>query len=306
MVHASVAIAPSIRSPAAGRWRFLLGVVVGLAAWGLVEGLERSPTGADAGTAFHAASSPSVPLPDGPASKLVPHLRLGTFNIHGGRGPDGRLDLARTASRLHALDFVGLNEVHGDWLGQTSQAAELGDLLRLNWLFAPTESRFWHEHFGNAALSRIDIRAWQRIPLPRTGAKACRNMLLVETALGQPPLRIVVTHIDRTEPARTEQLRTVSAFFLSLAEPVVLMGDLNTTADDPLLRQLLATAGVNDALAPLEAPTPRIDWILTRGLRSLDRGSYPAEASDHPNYWIECEGVATTAPDGRSPTPSKP
>ena len=52
-----------------------------------------------------------------------------------------------------------------------------------------------------------------------------------------------------------------------MAQPAVLLGDLNSDADDPQIRRLLALPGVVDPVGQVlgrEAPR-RIDWIFLRG-----------------------------------------
>ena len=107
-----------------------------------------------------------------PASTTSIRLRVGTFNIHSGRGRDRMTDLSRTARVIDvAPDIIGLNEVRGAFCESwwPNQAAELGKLLSMESAFVPTERRWWHDHFGNAvSLSRFPIQQIHRIPLVGT------------------------------------------------------------------------------------------------------------------------------------------
>jgi endonuclease/exonuclease/phosphatase family metal-dependent hydrolase len=220
-------------------------------------------------------------------------LRLGTFNIHGGRGSDGRLDLTRTAKALADLDFVGLNEVAGRWPWQAAdQAEQLGRLTGLAWLFTPFERRWYCYTFGNGLLSGQPIRDWRRIPLA-SGVPRPRNVVLVTVGEGGSSFRAIVVHATRRdERQRQEEFRSVFAMFLAAREPVVLLGDLNAGREDPQLGRLLATPGVVDALAVSpEVPRRRIDWILLRGLHALRAGMVEQGASDHPLFWAEVQIV---------------
>ncbi|HEY5314859.1 MAG TPA: endonuclease/exonuclease/phosphatase family protein, partial [Pirellulales bacterium] len=227
------------------------------------------------------------------APESADRIRLGTYNIHSGRGLDGRLDLARTAANLKRLDFVGLNEVRGrGWLGRPDQAEQLGQLLAADWLFAPTEWRWWHDDFGNGAISRLPVLSWQRIPLPHRTSNGCRNAVLVRADAAGQPLNLLVTHVEDTDPrAAASQLRAVVDLFLALQPPAVLLGDLNAVRGEAQLRRLLDTPGVADPLARLPQPDRRIDWIITRGLECTDCGLEPRGASDHPHFWVECKLV---------------
>ena len=57
------------------------------------------------------------------------------------------------------------------------------------------------------------------------------------------------------------------------------------------MRELLARTDVLDPIGRTlgsQAP-PRIDWILARGLRTVDAGMRDQGASDHPLVWAELE-----------------
>jgi endonuclease/exonuclease/phosphatase family metal-dependent hydrolase len=105
-------------------------------------------------------------------------------------------------------------------------------------------------------------------------------------------IHVLLTHITRGDDRdRQSQLQAVIAMFLALAEPSILVGDLNSDADDPQIRRLLETTGVADPVGEtLGQKTPRrIDWIFTRGLRCLDAGIRDDGASDHPLIWAELD-----------------
>ncbi|HEY2838423.1 MAG TPA: endonuclease/exonuclease/phosphatase family protein, partial [Pirellulales bacterium] len=105
-------------------------------------------------------------------------------------------------------------------------------------------------------------------------------------------VNVLLTHLDsRDLDRRQKQLRAAGELFLSLAEPAILLGDLNSMADDEQLRRLLDSPGVTDAVTAggAKSNTDRIDWIITRGLRTLDSGVIDNGASDHPFVWAELE-----------------
>lgn len=245
-------------------------------------GYQRRPCGADSGTSF-AGNMPEV-VTKGET------FRVGTFNIHGGVGKERVRDLARTAATLTRLDLVGLNEVHGAaFLESEGQAEGLARRLKLRWLFAPSEERWWHSRFGNAVLSSLPVTSWQIIPLRQRHSHSCRNAVLVTARHGPRELHVLITHLDRADGERTHQLRAVADLFLALAEPAVLLGDLNCTQDDPEIRRLLSRPSVGDPLGHImgEQTPPHIDWILTRGLTTIDAGILDEGASDHPLVWAE-------------------
>lgn len=228
-------------------------------------------------------------------------LRLATFNIHGGKGDDGVTDLSRTAALLLPFDVVGLQEIRNPALGDCN-TTELGRQTGHAWLFAPSERRWWREHFGNGILSRRPVEAWERRPLVGTQNRGFRNVLVVRMSHDGQTLTILNTHIDRRRD-HGPQLQAVRTMFLEAPTPVVLMGDLNTSADHPVLAELLATPGVIDATSPFDTrpdphPRQRVDWILGRGITVVSGGVHDTIASDHPLVWAEITLNPGQAPVG--------
>lgn len=221
-------------------------------------------------------------------------LRIGTFNIHGCKDSD----VDRVAECLRGLDFVALSEVYGpQTFEKQDQAQQLGERLGLAWLFAPAVRVWYHRESGNGLLSAVPVAFWQRIPLSRKHDRSHRNAVLVGLEHQGRTIHVLLSHINRRhDPERRAQLRAVIALYLALAEPAILMGDMNSDADDPQIRQLLETPGVADPVGdflsrktPNEETPRRIDWIFTRGFRCVEAGIRDNGASDHPMIWAELE-----------------
>lgn len=216
-------------------------------------------------------------------------LRVATFNVHSGKGKDRRTDLPRVAKVFDlAPDIAGLNEVRGtiDDRLYPDQAAELGKLLSMDSVFLPTERRWWHDHFGNALLTRIPIGQIHRIPLEGTRGKAFRFATLAQFEFQQRTVQLLTAHVD-SQSDREHQLRAIISLFNGLQPPVILMGDLNSSPEDPQMRQLLEQPDVSDALQDIKGH--RIDWILTRGFRVFSGRMIENDASDHPAVVAELE-----------------
>ncbi len=216
-------------------------------------------------------------------------LRVGTFNIHGGRGGGWLADLDATADVLRnsKLDLVGLNEVHGGFI--TDQAEDLGTRLGAASFFVPTERRWWHDDFGNGLLTRRPLRSVARIDLPGTQEKGFRNAILTTLKVGDATVTVVAAHID-TDLDRDRQLTHVCELFRSLKAPALLIGDLNCTVDHPAIATLLADPGVIDAVAVgsgSDWERDRVDHIIARGFRVIDAAIVPKGVSDHPHVWVE-------------------
>ena len=229
-------------------------------------------------------------------------IRIGTFNIHGCKGLDGRRDPDRVARDLAGLDFVGLNEVRGNRFGTAENQAEiLGERVGMAWLFAPAEFQWYgRKQFGNAILTRLPVTRWLRIPLPRKHDYSFRNMLLADVRHRGHTIRVLVAHVNQRDPReRRMQLDSVLGMFLALDEPAVLVGDLNTGRDEPAMQAALAAPGVVNPVAQVLTHTESdtIDWILVRGLRGVDAGVRDSGASDHPLIWVELEVVTELCGD---------
>lgn len=285
MATVSTPTAPA--QTAAKRWtggRVSRGAVVALVAGLLVwHASLRIPCGPAEGT--------SLAQPEFTRPATGETLRMATYNIHGGKGLDGVRDLGRIAEGLREMDVVGLQEAHGPFfLPKPDNAEELGRELRLGWLFAPSVRQWHHYDYGNGLLSRAAVKHWRRVPLERTTGNSYHNYLEAEVEHRGQTLHLIVTHIHRRDDRERQlQLRTVIERFLELPAPAVLMGDLNTRASDPQLAELLARPDVRDVLSGREVQAERIDWILTRGLRTCSAGTTEVGPSDHPMVWAEVE-----------------
>ena len=239
--------------------------------------------------AYHRAADATKPIAFLAApqttSELPETLRIASFNIHSGKGRDGIRSLSRTANLLADVDLVGLYEVRGVANGQSqNQASLLAESLKLGGIFAPTERQWWSDHFGNGLLFKWPIQSYLRIPLVNTRGKAFRNAILSTVAIRGAEIHVIAVHIDR-ETDRRHQLKSIIELFLSLQQPCVLMGDLNTTQDDPLLSSLKENPRVRSPLHEHfsdQLASQTIDWIFTRGLKSLSASLIPNDASDHP------------------------
>ncbi len=221
-------------------------------------------------------------------------FRIASFNIHGGKGTDRELDLTRIAACIAEVrpGFVGLNEVHGTSFGtRWNQADELGQQLGMASLFVPTENRFWQPSFGNGLLTEVATTPVHKLPLPCTQGKKYRTATVTSFQVGDQTVRVLSVHLDRVKD-REVQLEQVFSLFCNLEAPAILMGDLNTFSNDPLLERWLENSEIQDAVGRVlgsDAPKRRIDWIFTRGLKISDAGLLANDASDHPLVWAELE-----------------
>jgi endonuclease/exonuclease/phosphatase family metal-dependent hydrolase len=250
-------------------------------------------TGVVADGAIQRPADPVEPLELHETERLAPlaqtaPLRVATFNTHAGVGRDGIRDLGRTAEALKDLDVAALQEVRNP-LFETEgpQAADVAERLKMGWMFVPAERRWWHNHYGNALLTRLPLNDCFRIPLPTPSRQRFRAALLTNFTHWGRTVHLLAVHIDKDMERDTHDLQLKATFdlFLSLSEPAILLGDLNEFSTHPELVRLMQTPGVHNALANIPGPTVKknpIDWIFIRGLRTVRAEWITNPASDHP------------------------
>jgi endonuclease/exonuclease/phosphatase family metal-dependent hydrolase len=254
-----------------GRIAVFLIIVAGFMAW---QGSQKIPLGAASGTSFVGPAPTSRPSGD--------ILRVATFNIDGKSGDP-------TADTMRGFDLIGMEEVHGCCpLSNSNEAEILGQKLNMPALFAPVERQWWHDAFGDGALTTLPVEHWQRFPLSNENADSNRELLVLRLQFAGKPLNVLITHLERHGDLENE-LATVISLFQSMQEPAILMGDLNLTPNDPQIDSLRNSTGVIDPIG--DAHSDSFDRIFARGMRSLDSGLIDKGASDHPLAWAELELV---------------
>ncbi len=174
-------------------------------------------------------------------------LNVVTYNIRHGRGMDDRVDVARIAAVLRALDadVVGLQEVDVgvERSGRIDEAAELGQRLGMQHAFG---SFFDYQggRYGLAILSRYPVRRTHVVRLP--DGNEPRVALAVEIQPpGIPVLLVVDVHFDwvADDAFRFAQAAALTAFLDTLSVPWILLGDFNDVPDSRTLALFFQRAG---------------------------------------------------------------
>jgi endonuclease/exonuclease/phosphatase family metal-dependent hydrolase len=236
------------------------------------------------------------------ATPLVRPLTVLSFNIHHAAGPDGVVDLDRLAAEIRRsrADVVGLQEVDrhfSERSGWADQPAELARRLRMHVVYganldrdplAPGQPR---RQYGTAILSRYPIVSWENTLLPKARPEEeQRGLLEAVVDVRGLEVRAMTTHFQHNNAeSRVLQAEVVAGAVRSSREPVVLTGDLNAIPDTPEITTLTAiltdtheAAGRGDgATYPVEAPTSRIDYVLTSEALPLVSTVLATESSDH-------------------------
>jgi endonuclease/exonuclease/phosphatase family metal-dependent hydrolase len=240
-------------------------------------------------------------------------VRLVTWNIHGGRGRDGRCDPGRIAALLQDIkcEVAALQEV-GD-LNRSGRDTELADQAswlgrRLGWFVAYGPNLVLQGRpYGNAILSRFPIAHAHNYDLsvPHREPRGClrADVLLPDGR----SLHVFDLHLGLSGGERRKQAAMLfSADLLrdtALAAPLVLCGDFNMWSPLPgpifrLLRTaLFDAAGVaraRRATYPSTLPLLRLDRAYVNAgveVKACGVVNDPRTraASDHLPLWIDLE-----------------
>lgn len=160
--------------------------------------------------------------------RVLPSLRVATYNIHLGIGRDGRFLPQRILQVLGELqaDVIALQEVQ---LGGTGfdMLKYLAEGTGYRAVAGPTLHHPVNGEYGNALLSKHATCSIRRIDLSVRGREP-RGALDVELNCNNSPLRVIATHLGLRPAERRAQIRQLlSAFEEDEAMPTLLAGDLN-------------------------------------------------------------------------------
>lgn len=206
-----------------------------------------------------------------------------TFNIHQGRGAEGKLNLQRISNiiRTTDADIIGLNEVDRYFSERSEfldQARYLAAELQMEYVYGPaitieTPGARKQREFGNALLTRFPIVHSHNHPfdfLPSLVED--RAMLEVKLNAGHIEVSAFVTHLSLAPFLHKKQ----SAFILDVidkqAGPAFIMGDWNMTPSSRTWRNVTKrltdvwTENLEDSggyTFPSKRPFRRLDYIFT-------------------------------------------
>ena len=159
-------------------------------------------------------------------------VRIATYNIHRGRGLDGRTRLQRIAAVLASVDadIVALQEVIGASPLKPGQAAELGAALGMGWVMAPTR-HLRTALFGNVVLSRYPVKHHVQHDLTW---KTCepRNVQRVDLEIGAHVLHLYNVHLGTALLERRHQATRLASLVHDrrVTDPKIVLGDFNEWA----------------------------------------------------------------------------
>jgi len=156
-------------------------------------------------------------------------LRIATYNIHRSRGLDGPTMPSRVADVIRSIepDVIALQEVIGASPHSPGHAEELGALLGMGWVMAPTR-HLRGALFGNVVLSRHPIihHAQYDLSWKTCEPRCCQR---VDIAFGDDTLHLYNVHLGTAFLERRYQAGRLSAIVHDrrIAQPKVVLGDFN-------------------------------------------------------------------------------
>ncbi|WP_041402201.1 endonuclease/exonuclease/phosphatase family protein [Planctopirus limnophila] len=229
-------------------------------------------------------SPTAVDLPQADSTNQPVLFEVATFNLHRGKGGDQPAKIDGFRQLLDGCDIIALQEdvlINGKTFSR-----QLGASMGLWAMEFPTEFQWGQVNGGNGLLLSRPPGQIATIPLPNAKGKAFRQIALIPVSMGEVRLTVLATHLDSTTD-RPAQWPILIELWKSLAPPCILLGDLNTRPEDPLMKPLLAVEGTEDPLEIIarrngSTQAAHIDWILTRGLKTISAEVIPTKLSDHP------------------------
>ena len=156
-------------------------------------------------------------------------IRVATYNIHRCRGLDGRTSPRRIADVIRSIDadVVALQEVIGAGPSSTGHAEELGALLGMGWVMAPTR-QLRRALFGNVVLSRLPIlhHAQYDLSWKTCEPRCCQR---VDIAVDDQTLHLYNVHLGTAFLERRHQAARLSGIVHDrrVGQPKVVLGDFN-------------------------------------------------------------------------------
>lgn len=209
-------------------------------------------------------------------------FRIASFNVHHCEGRDGRVDVARTARVIQALEaeLIVLQEldVGLERSRSADQPAELAHHLGLDVRFFPAMQLGSGSYGLGVAGSGVD--GFSAESLPRVADEEPRIVVWGDW----DGLRIVTTHLSRNERARVLQTERLAELAREERGPQVILGDLNQPAGDlgPLRAAGMDPVRPRRPIMSRLRPIYQIDHILiSRHLAALEARTVRTGVSDH-------------------------
>lgn len=201
-----------------------------------------------------------------------------TYNIHHGKGTDGKVNLRRIAQVIEQseAELVALNEVDKHFSKRSNyvdQATWLAQRLNMNMVFGASvslneESR----QYGNAFLSRYPVLSFKNHSIHfGTSLVEERSVLESTFLINGKRLKAYVTHVSMFPFAHRKQINLIIEKISNDSEPYLLFGDWNMTSKSKAWKKISMHASdswstVNQTKGstfPSIWPFLRLDYIFS-------------------------------------------
>lgn len=197
------------------------------------------------------------------------NVKVMTYNVHNGVGLDKKRDHRRIADVIDRQkpDFVAIQEVdsatnrsgHTDVLGEIAEAAGMVPV------YAPS-IKFDGGLYGIGLLSKTAPLSVERIPLP--GREESRMLLVARFN----DFVIIDTHLSLTPEDALASTEIIGNVLNTTGDlPVILMGDLNSLPDSPVIKALrrdfTIVSPIDTPTFPANSPTEQIDYVMIKSAK---------------------------------------
>lgn len=191
-------------------------------------------------------------------------LRIMTYNIRNGKGLNGKTDYQRIADVINQYtpDVVAVQEIDSmtNRSGQTDVLRELSERTLMHRTFAPAIS-YDGGKYGIGILSKEKPASFRYIPLP--GREENRVILITEFN----DYVFCSTHFSLTDEDQMKSLPILKKELQQINKPIFVAGDLNATAQSPLIAELrknfILINNPKTNTFPADKPDSCIDYIAS-------------------------------------------
>lgn len=213
-------------------------------------------------------------------------IRAMTWNIHGGVGRDGRLDLARMLALVRRVDpdVLALQELDSRRLNGTEHPLKLFERVVGRPGVHATAIATADGDYGQALFSRWPLR---EAAVHDISIGSCEPRRVVEATVMSPAgeIHVLATHLGLSLLERREQMRKLKALICKPARATLVLGDFNDWMWPGSVQRALAAilpSRTHLRTFPAHFPILKLDRIYCRPRGALVR------------CWTEKDGAASS------------
>lgn len=236
---------------------------------------------------YHGKDRGSITTANMDEQQSLSKIKIVTYNIHYGKGRNGRINMNNTQQVLQQIDadIIALQEVERFSMRSnfTDQVEQLAHALGMQAFFYPSIA-YPGLHYGNAILTKSPIIDSEVFDLP--GQSEQRTAIIVELVIhGNKTLQVINTHLGLVHAERQQSHVVLSEYVReNISMPIILLGDFNAEPEQqeftPLKDEGLHRV-VHD-MPTFHKNDWQIDYIFHSGhLQVNDVWVVESDSSDH-------------------------